>query len=144
MIPPFVLILCLQVNITHLAHATDFHNFCSPRNTTLSGTRSQLVALQQKLILDGVFARLLPVNCAYHSKSMTRVGIDYLQLLQSCPSCPAGSMTSTMISSVCGRSISADELRTEEYWVRNLMSPVRFAAALQQLFESNPNTNAPA
>ncbi|KAL8974140.1 MAG: hypothetical protein Q9197_001624 [Variospora fuerteventurae] len=119
-------------------------NIQDPRNTTLSGTKSQLVALQQKLILDGIFARLLPVNCAYHSKSMTSVGIDYLQLLQSCPSSPAGSMTSTMISSVSGRSISADELRSEEYWVRNLMSPVRFAAALQQLFESISNTNAPA
>ncbi|KAL9020487.1 MAG: hypothetical protein Q9185_002260 [Variospora sp. 1 TL-2023] len=119
-------------------------NIQDPRNTTLSGTKSQLVALQQKLILDGIFARLLPVNCAYHSKSMTSVGIDYLQLLQSCPSSPAGSMKSTMISSVSGRSISADELRSEEYWVRNLMSPVRFAAALQQLFESVPNTNAPA
>ncbi|KAL8652640.1 MAG: hypothetical protein Q9210_002566 [Variospora velana] len=116
----------------------------SPRNITLSGTRSQLVALQQKLILDGIFARLLPVNCAYHSKSMTTVGSDYLQLLQSCPSSPAGSMTSTMISSVSGRPISADELRSEEYWVRNLTSPVRFAAGLQQLFKSNRNTNAPA
>ncbi|KAL9012268.1 MAG: hypothetical protein Q9173_002960 [Seirophora scorigena] len=114
----------------------------SPRNVTLSGTRPQLVALQQNLISDGVFARLLPVNCAYHSESMAMVGTDYLQLLRSCPSSPAASMTSTMISSISGGTVSTQELRSEDYWVRNLISPVRFADAIQKLFESNPRTKA--
>ncbi|KAL8961754.1 MAG: hypothetical protein Q9193_001734 [Seirophora villosa] len=71
---------------------------------------------------------------------MAVVGTDYLQLLRSCPSSPAASMTSTMISSISGETVSAQELRSEDYWVRNLISPVRFADAIQKLFESNPRT----
>ncbi|KAL9045613.1 MAG: hypothetical protein Q9214_001371 [Letrouitia sp. 1 TL-2023] len=40
----------------------------------------------------------------------------------------------TMVSSVTGQKVTSDELSTPDYWVANLVSPVRFSESVGQLF----------
>ncbi|KAL8791806.1 MAG: hypothetical protein Q9195_005615 [Heterodermia aff. obscurata] len=112
----------------------------SPANVTLSGSKSQLVLLQRMFLSKGIFVRFLDVDCAYHSKSMDTVGSVYLGLLRKSARSPSTLMRTKMISSISGESVSAEELRDDEYWVRNLISPVRFADAIQALSRAAPMT----
>ena len=83
---------------------------------------------------EGVFARLLNLDCAYHSQSMNTVGADYRNLLCGSTLPAHTQMTeSAMISSVSDELISGADLRDNGYWVRNLTSPVRFADAVKRM-----------
>ena len=46
----------------------------SPKSVTLSGAAASLDVVQEKLVKDGHFARLLQVDPAYHSKFMSQIG----------------------------------------------------------------------
>ncbi|KAI1319730.1 thiolase-like protein [Xylariaceae sp. FL0255] len=53
----------------------------SPQGVTLSGVKSELVAIEKRLKDAGHFARLLFVDAAYHSKHIIPVGKEYRKLL---------------------------------------------------------------
>lgn len=112
----------------------------SPRNVTLAGSEKKLGILRSKLDQDEVFARRLKVEIAYHTNYMDDVASTYRSLIQevgsSKPSCIRAA-NPKMISTVTGEEICTDSL-TEDYWVSNLVSPVKFSDAVAHLFDQTP------
>ncbi|KAL1970828.1 hypothetical protein VTN77DRAFT_2662 [Rasamsonia byssochlamydoides] len=104
--------------------------FNSPKNHTVSGEEKKIDALKQILDEDRVFARKLNVTTAYHSAHMTEVAEEYLSLIGSLHSTeiPSQSHKVDMFSTVTAQLI--DGPLTAQYWVDNLVSPVRFTDAL--------------
>lgn len=101
----------------------------SPKNVTITGREDQIDMLRDLMDEKSIFARKLLVNVPYHSRYLESIAAEYLDLM--------GELSSqqvmkppTMISSVTADVVAADELCSGQYWVRNLVSPVRFSDAL--------------
>lgn len=112
----------------------------SPRNVTLAGGEEKLDMLQAKLDKDEVFARKLKVEIAYHTSYMDDVASTYRSLIQGVgPGKPSYVQTENpkMVSTVTGQEICTDAL-TEDYWVSNLVSTVRFSDAIAHLCDQTP------
>ncbi|KAI1128976.1 hypothetical protein F5Y10DRAFT_239255 [Nemania abortiva] len=101
----------------------------SPLNCTLSGPERAIDAMKQRLEEDGIFAQKLKTGVAYHSSFMLIIANDYLSRMGTLET---GSSRSTipMISTVTGRPVRSSVLATGQYWVDNLVSPVRFSDAI--------------
>ncbi|KAK1253222.1 hypothetical protein MKX07_001299 [Trichoderma sp. CBMAI-0711] len=103
----------------------------SPSSVTISGDVGAIEEIANKLEEDGVFNRRLAVPVAYHSFHMAAVGESYgaaLENLQPRQFKPSVRMVSSVnCEEVDGRELDGD------YWVRNLLRPVRFAPALAKL-----------
>ncbi|PNP47787.1 hypothetical protein THARTR1_10472 [Trichoderma harzianum] len=103
----------------------------SPYSVTISGDADGISALKDTLDADEIFNRRLKVDTAYHSHHMKLVSSDYLQQLEGLE---AGSTDPSIryFSSVTGHE-KMDGFGGS-YWVENLVSPVRFSDALQNLY----------
>ena len=89
---------------------------------------------------QGIFARKLYVNVAYHSPHMKNIATDYLESLADLElGDPTFATNSVMVSSVHGRRIDINETWRSDYWIQNLISPVRFSAALAQICSGVPH-----
>ncbi|PQE27778.1 polyketide synthase protein [Rutstroemia sp. NJR-2017a BVV2] len=105
----------------------------SPTSTTVSGDESAILELAQILRRLDVFHRLLKVDVAYHSHHMGMVSDQYLQALGTIPfNRPENKPR--FISSVTAEN-KIDGFGSD-YWVKNLVSKVRFCDALQQYCRS--------
>lgn len=107
--------------------------FNSPHSVTVSGRLHALQALRDEVKAAGHFARMLPVDCAYHSPLMLRTGEEYLQALKEDPtfqSCGSSSGV-TMFSSVTASQMKG--LADEMYWKENMTRPVRYHETLEKL-----------
>ncbi|KXS98395.1 hypothetical protein AC578_4687 [Pseudocercospora eumusae] len=128
------------------------HN--SPQSVTLSGTLEAINDVARILESNGTFARKLETsNNAYHSPMMSAAGRSYLKLLQSSSRrrwTGSGSSESgyslenvehhtVMLSSVTNEPLT--DSVDASYWVRNLLSRVRFAEALTSLLDALPNAD---
>ncbi|KAH7329671.1 hypothetical protein B0I35DRAFT_507893 [Stachybotrys elegans] len=111
----------------------------SPANVTLSGKEAAIDALADQLEKDGIFARKLKTGVAYHSPAMQQIAADYLDSIRDLQQGPRrGNVVSPLvISSVTGQMITAKSLSQGEYWVENLVCPVRFTDALQHLLHTS-------
>jgi len=112
----------------------------SPDSLTMSGTRSALEKLRDRLQTDGHFARLLLVDLAYHSDYMAAIGEVYEEMLlkDDLFQQQSGSTSSRvrMFSSVTGRLLGLNEKLDAAYWKSNMVSPVRFADAASDLIRN--------
>jgi acyl transferase domain-containing protein/SAM-dependent methyltransferase len=107
--------------------------FNSPRNLTVSGDQHKVDALKELLDDAAVFARRLQVKNAYHSAHMQEVSDEYFSLLGSLSGYHTEASDPVhMFSSVTGNRIEDRQLDAQ-YWVDNLVSPVRFADAVTQM-----------
>ncbi|KAK9445239.1 Beta-ketoacyl synthase [Metarhizium brunneum] len=110
--------------------------FNSPQSITVSGLRSELEQLGQRIKDDGHFARLLQVDSAYHSRHMNAASDAYMELLErhvewETRSAPTGKvMFSSTINKRLGESPGAD------YWVKNMLSPVLFSQAVTSMVQA--------
>ncbi|PYH86334.1 hypothetical protein BO82DRAFT_380441 [Aspergillus uvarum CBS 121591] len=104
----------------------------SPNAITLTGAVDQLGTLQQWLEADGVFARRLRVPTAYHSSAMKAIVQDYRLAMGDLARRPE-STSIPMISSVTEDVVTNTMLASADYWVRNLISTVKFEGALSRL-----------
>lgn len=87
--------------------------------------------IKAKLDKDGVFARALKVDVAYHSHHMEFIAARYMKSLSGLES---GSQCDiTMISSVTGELTPKALLCTADYWVQNMVSQVRFVDAAAKM-----------
>ncbi|KAI1108641.1 hypothetical protein F5Y14DRAFT_435490 [Nemania sp. NC0429] len=104
----------------------------SPLNCTLSGPESAIDIVKQKLDEQGIFAQKLKTGVAYHSSFMMIIAEEYLSRMGTLE---AGNTRSTipMMSSVTGKPVRPAVLATGQYWVDNLVSPVRFSDAIHTL-----------
>jgi acyl transferase domain-containing protein/NADPH:quinone reductase-like Zn-dependent oxidoreductase/NADP-dependent 3-hydroxy acid dehydrogenase YdfG/aryl carrier-like protein len=103
----------------------------SPSSVTLSGDIAGIERLVESLTQEGIFARKLQVDTAYHSHHMETIASDYLEAINDVQTRPGNSQC-FMYSSCTGNKVQADELGAA-HWVRNLVSPVRFAGAVQDI-----------
>ena len=101
----------------------------SDNSITVSGDEEAIVELQDALSEHSIFNRRLQVGVAYHSHHMKRVAEEYYDSIRHVA--PQDSDI-TFHSSVYGRLANWKELGVE-YWVGNLLSPVRFSEGLRDL-----------
>lgn len=105
----------------------------SPKNVTLSGSKRQISTLKSVFEREGVAAKVLRVNVAYHSKAMNEIAAEYGDLIGDVSTGDHKQDRPVIVSSVTGTEAIPDEMSTATYWVRNLTSPVRFSEALSDL-----------
>ncbi|KAK2036507.1 beta-ketoacyl synthase domain-containing protein [Colletotrichum somersetense] len=116
----------------------------SPRSLTVSGDEAKVDALVEAASDKKLFARKLRVAKAYHSRHMVPVSDEYRSLMGTLragtvrqPPTPSSSSGVQVMSSVTGGLISASDMTNADYWVQNLVSPVRFSQALVALCTTN-------
>ncbi|CAL5866784.1 uncharacterized protein PFLUO_LOCUS994 [Penicillium psychrofluorescens] len=108
--------------------------FNSSTNTTVSGLEKAIDELKSRLDADSAFARKLRIPVAYHSSHMQGIADEYLSLLQSIappPKSEKNAYAPSFVSSVTGKPIDVRKLSQPQYWVDNLVSPVRFSEAIK-------------
>jgi acyl transferase domain-containing protein len=114
----------------------------SPGNYTLTGLQSVIQFLRNKFEDDGIFCRQLNIPVAYHSPYMETIADEYLSLLQSIapPDTPnLDGHQAIFVSSVTGDVLTLKQLSQPSYWIKNLVSRVRFSEAIQRLSSIIPN-----
>ncbi|EHA19606.1 hypothetical protein ASPNIDRAFT_39026, partial [Aspergillus niger ATCC 1015] len=104
----------------------------SPSSVTLSGNIEEINLLEKRLQADGCFARKLRVDTAYHSPHMRALADDYKTAIESIQPVDKYNGSISMFSSVTKELLQAADLDAS-YWVRNLVSPVEFAAAVTKV-----------
>ena len=104
----------------------------SPSSTTISGDLSAIGELQGVLKEQGIFARKLAVEVAYHSHHMALVAEEYSTALSKITPLPEKGDVQ-FFSSVTGKRVSSASELGAAYWVANMVSQVKFATSLQQL-----------
>ncbi|EFQ36395.1 beta-ketoacyl synthase domain-containing protein [Colletotrichum graminicola] len=113
----------------------------SPRSLTISGDETKVDALIEAANDKKLFARKLRVAKAYHSRHMIPVSEEYRSLMGTLRAAAAvNGLPSSgvhVMSSVTGGLIAASDMTQADYWVQNLVSPVRFSQALVALCTSN-------
>ncbi|PKY00277.1 polyketide synthase [Aspergillus campestris IBT 28561] len=113
----------------------------SPQNCTLSGPESAIDAIKTQADKDGVFAQKLKTGVAYHSSQMRAIADEYYSLLDGLEGADPRKVKAAalipMVSSVSGKAIRPATLKTAQYWVDNLVSPVRFSDAIQVLTQES-------
>lgn len=110
----------------------------SPRNVTLSGSETQISLLEKVFERDNVWARKLTVNVAYHSRFMNEAAFTYHILIGNIRPGEPASGPPTMFSSVTGDRISHEELTDIDYWVNNMIFPVKFMQAMARTTSDAP------
>ena len=103
----------------------------SPSSVTLSGDTAGIDEMAAKFAEMEVFTRRLKVDTAYHSPHMQIVAQDYFEYIGDIET-RSQTGECRMHSSVTGRQIEPNELGAAN-WVRNLTSPVQFAAAIHDM-----------
>ncbi|BCS16170.1 polyketide synthase [Aspergillus luchuensis] len=104
----------------------------SPSSVTLSGNIDEINLLEGRLQADGRFARKLRVDTAYHSPHMRELAADYKAAIESVQPTDRYNGSIAMFSSVNKELLQPADLDAA-YWVRNLVSPVEFAAAVTKV-----------
>ncbi|GKZ38757.1 type I Iterative Polyketide synthase (PKS), partial [Aspergillus brasiliensis] len=104
----------------------------SPLSVTLSGNIDEIELLERRLQADGRFARRLRVDTAYHSPHMRALADDYKAVIECVRPVDKYNGSISMFSSVTKELLQAADLDAS-YWVRNLVSPVEFSAAVTKV-----------
>ncbi|KAK7756454.1 putative PKS/NRPS-like protein biosynthetic cluster [Diatrype stigma] len=117
----------------------------SPQSVTVSGDVAAVENIHQFADAQGLFARRLKVDVAYHSCHLEQVAASYLASIK--PFCNQEPLSSgyddlhvRFVSSVTGREAGKDTVDAS-YWVKNLLQPVRFAGAIESVFSSEDEAN---
>lgn len=121
--------------------------FNSPSNITLSGYQDAIDTLKCYLDHEGIFAQKVNTGVAYHSPAMLAVASEYHTLMSNLAMSNAQrnahKKAAPMVSSVTGGIIDPKLLLMPEYWVNNMISPVRFVDAIQHLKSLTPTLTLP-
>ncbi|KAF1967921.1 ketoacyl-synt-domain-containing protein [Bimuria novae-zelandiae CBS 107.79] len=113
----------------------------SPCNVTLGGSRQQVLHLKELLDGDDIFCRELKTGVAYHTSQMAMIADSYRQAIGRLHPGPRAKRSAAMASSVTGDWIPhPNKLCDANYWVRNMVQPVRFVDALTTLLQPPPNS----
>ncbi|KAI2466075.1 hypothetical protein F4781DRAFT_434797 [Annulohypoxylon bovei var. microspora] len=107
----------------------------SPKSVTISG-RIDAINEVQELIGSQAWCRKLLVKTAYHSPFMQELAKPYLESLDSIQADESTSTEVRMFSSVTGEEISDEALRSPQYWVDNMVCPVKFDHAVNAMLNS--------
>ncbi|KAF7161780.1 hypothetical protein CNMCM5623_007245 [Aspergillus felis] len=119
----------------------------SSSNVTLSGDRDAISQVEQILLKEKKFARLLRVHTAYHSHHMASCAEAYLRTLDVAEIQIRSHSSSRWYSSV----YEAQEITpgqhgycmTKDYWKDNMVNPVLFSPALKAALRSSSDDVRP-
>lgn len=107
----------------------------SPSSVTISGDIDAIEEAKEHFDKEGVFARRLLVDTAYHSHHMLPCADAYLKSLKACKiTVKEPRANCNWCSSVLGDAVlEGDELEalTGQYWVDNMVKPVLFSDAIE-------------
>ncbi len=105
-----------------------------PGVCTLSGPTQAIAQVEERLQARGLHYRRLPVNRAFHSRWLGEAAERFRSELKSVerrsPEIP-------LVSSLSGDWADPEQVRSCDYWVRQLLQPVRFSSALQRLCQDS-------
>ncbi|MCJ1251645.1 hypothetical protein MMC30_008880 [Trapelia coarctata] len=118
----------------------------SPSSTTLSGDANVIEELKQTFDQLQIFARVVKTSGkAYHSYHMKEAAQIYERYLKNAPLDNTARLDRPrrpmMISSVSGVLIN-EEVSSSAYWAANLVSPVLFHQAFNEMMATTPLINA--
>ncbi|KAK7757127.1 hypothetical protein SLS62_000674 [Diatrype stigma] len=113
----------------------------SPFNVTLSGDEADIDKIEECLKDDGIFAQKLNTGVAYHSNAMRQIAADYLDCLAHLENGDNERNDILMVSSITGETVPTSIVSKGQYWVNNLVSPVRFSDALHYLAVAAPKAH---
>jgi acyl transferase domain-containing protein len=98
-------------------------------NTTISGPVASLDLVIAHLNFKNIFARKLKVDVGYHSPQMNSLSYEYFKYVANLrPGAEVNSIR--MVSSVLPGLVDGETVCCGEYWIRNMVSPVRFFEAM--------------
>jgi len=100
----------------------------APGSCVLSGDADALAAVLAELEAEGVFAKRLEVDYAFHSRQMEEYRDELAGALAGLR---PGMAIIPMVSTVTGRSVAGPEL-DGAYWARGIRDAVRFAEAVRE------------
>ncbi|MDW7745297.1 MAG: type I polyketide synthase [Halomonas sp.] len=113
----------------------DLAGINSANGVTLAGDPAALARLEQRLGEQGIFAKRLPLDYAFHSPAMDPIQAG---VLDSLAGIAPNETALPYISTVSGAELAGSELGAE-YWWHNIRQPVRFASAIQALIDDSIN-----
>ncbi|KAI6353344.1 hypothetical protein MCOR25_009029 [Pyricularia grisea] len=113
----------------------------SQGSQTISGDVAQVDALVELLNSEGVFARKLKVEMAYHSHLMNPIAKEYAQSIGEIEPGSTAEQASPVefFSSAYGCHVEHGKLREALYWTTNLTSAVRFNESMTAMLQAKIN-----
>lgn len=123
----------------HRQFAKDIHVACinSPYNVTVSGDESSIDSIQRTLAGEQIRTKKLSTGVAYHSPHMLQIATEYTESLVGLRPGKSSVKRPLMISSVTGQHVlDIKDVCKPEYWVANMVSPVKFARAMSVMSNS--------
>ena len=117
----------------------------SPSSVTIAGDEKAVQAVLDMANEDGVFARRLKVDTAYHSHHMMPIAEPYRQALHVAFANGAGSEKNKKLDMLFsspvtgGRITHSKQLADPEHWVGSLLQPVQFVDAFTDMVLGNPD-----
>ena len=111
--------------------------FNSPSSVTLSGDTDAIDRLEKQFGAEGVFARKLKVQAAFHSHHMIPLQKKYRAAMQKHLRNTPRSFDNVRFSSpVTGDVIDDANVLGPEHWITNMLEPVRFTSSFQNMVMS--------
>ncbi|WP_410474895.1 SDR family NAD(P)-dependent oxidoreductase [Guyparkeria sp. TX1] len=107
----------------------------APDQLTLAGDEDALTRLTEHLEDKGIFARMLALDYAFHSRAMEPIRADLLERLDGLT--PAAGER-RFVSSVTGKVLDGREM-SADYWWDNVRQPVAFEQAVRDLLDAGSN-----
>ncbi|MFB7915559.1 type I polyketide synthase [Streptomyces sp. NPDC056061] len=98
-----------------------------PRAVVLSGETAAVEAIADRFAADGRKATRLRVSHAFHSPLMTPMLDDFRTVVEGLS---LGEPRIPIVSTVTGKEIDAERIRTADHWVEHVARTVRFADAV--------------
>jgi amino acid adenylation domain-containing protein len=102
----------------------------------VSGATAAIEQLQQVLTAEEVVCKLLHTSHAFHSAMMEPIVAPFAQLVASIPLSPP---QIPFVSTTTATWITNEQATDPNYWAAHLRQPVRFADAVQTLWQHNPS-----
>jgi amino acid adenylation domain-containing protein len=102
----------------------------------VSGATTAIEQLQQVLTAEEVICKLLFTSHAFHSVMMEPMVEPFAKLIASVPLSPP---KIPFVSTTTATWITSEQATDPNYWAAHLRQPVRFADAVQTLWQHNPS-----
>src|SRR5688572_25463938 len=101
----------------------------APGQVVISGAGTAVAEIEARLTADGIKTKSLTVSHAFHSPLMRPMLADYERVVREIRFSPPRVPFVSCVDGV----LAGDEVTRTEYWLRNVMEPVRFAAGVKTL-----------
>lgn len=126
----------LQDVLRHTGTSVACYN--SPQNVTVSGPVDAIQDASRMLTDQGIATKTLPVARSYHTRMMIKPAAEYYEILKGIIRPKPTDIP--MYSAVSGQRAHWNELDAQ-YWHDNLSEPVRFTQAVQNILQSEQQSD---